>query len=70
MKEGNQKPFTLPPREFGNAMNTIFPNFDFSNWEASQEFKLWNAGRESAALEMKDRADLLAEEAGQKARKR
>lgn len=54
----NKKPFIMPPRHFSNAMNDLFPNFDYTNWKDSPEFKLWQAGRKSAFDELKDKASL------------
>lgn len=44
--------FKLPPTEFSNAINFIYKDFDFTNWVESNEWRLFNAGRESEALKI------------------
>jgi RNA recognition motif-containing protein len=48
----------LPPTEFSNAINFIYKDFDFTNWEESKEWRLFNAGRESEALKISAYAKL------------
>ena len=50
--------YTLPPMAFSNAMNSIYLGYDFTDWPNSKEWKLFNAGRASAA------SDLSMEAAG------
>jgi len=50
----------LPPIEFSNAINFIYKDFDFTNWEKSKEWRLFNAGREAAALKILEYAKLEA----------
>jgi hypothetical protein len=53
--------FKLPPAEFSNAMNFICKGFDFSDWENSKEWRIFNAGREAEALNMAADAKQAAE---------
>lgn len=39
----------MPPTAFSNFINSIYPGFDFIDWENSKEWKLFNAGMASAA---------------------
>ena len=39
----------LPPSEFSNIINEVKPEFDFSKWQDSPEWAIFNAGRKEAA---------------------
>ena len=61
------KKYTLPPMEFSNAINFIYKpsegyTFDFTDWENSKEWRLFNAGRESALYRISTDARMLAQE--------
>jgi hypothetical protein len=50
MKTKTDKKLTcMPPTAFSNAINSIYPGFDFIDWENSREWKLFNAGMAYAA---------------------
>lgn len=56
-------PFKMPPTAFSNAMNEIYNGWDFTGWESSKEWKLFNAGKVDAAQSLKFDADRVMEEA-------
>ena len=56
------KQLTLPPITFSNAMNSIYDDWDFTNWQESKEWKLFNAGKAAAARDIMYEAQLVAEE--------
>jgi hypothetical protein len=55
-----QPPIKLPPSYFTNAMHELFPGFDYSDWENSPQWGLWNAGRESACRDLEQDARTAA----------
>ncbi len=44
----------IPPAEFINFVNDAIPNFDYSDWENSIEWKLWKNGYNSAVKKIKE----------------
>ena len=58
----------MPPRDFSNAMNFIYKDYDFRGWETSKEWALWNSGRGSMARELQYEAQHKADDAQNEAR--
>jgi len=63
-----KKDVKLPPTEYSNAMNLIYRDWDFSDWEQSKEWRLWNAGRASALHDVSVESRQAAEDCDKKAR--
>ena len=64
-----KKTFKLPPVEFSNSMNIIYGKvWDCRRWETSKEWRLWNAGKETAARDVLVYAKLVAEGCGRTTR--
>ena len=71
MKKPIQRPdFSLPPVAFSNAMNDIYgsTHFDFTNWQDSKEWRLFCAGRASAAAYLANEANQMAKDEDQLAK--
>lgn len=56
-------PVLLPPTAFSNAMNNLWPDFDFRCWPDSREWRLFNAGRAAAAEHLAAEANELRQSA-------
>lgn len=56
------KVFTMPPVEFSNALSWIYGSFDFTDWENSKEWRLFNAGRAAALDYIATDTKMLAKE--------
>lgn len=63
-----QKNFKLPPAEFTNAMNCLYEEWDFSEWESSKEWRLFNAGCEAVARRLSSESQREGERYGKVAR--
>jgi hypothetical protein len=64
------KDFELPPPSFSNAMNDIYKDWDCRNWKGSKEWRLFNAGKEAAALDIVSDANAIVRESGAISRNR
>lgn len=47
-KSAKQAPLTLPLPDFSNAINRIYPGYNFQDWQTKPEWKLWCAAYHSA----------------------
>ena len=48
--------YELPPSVFINHINNILPDFDYTSWRTSNEWKTFIAGYNSACDAMRDNA--------------
>ena len=61
--------FKLPPHAFSDAINNLCPKYDFTNWETSVEWKLFNAGKAEAFSEICNETAALFKKTRQKSLK-